>query len=410
MSVFFAFYKIMEVFSKKGRLFIYFLIALAVFSCKQSKKPENESANVAASADTAKKQMVQYDLTVSNAPAEQAKAKQIEALFKGRKFNGCVLVAEGGKIIFDTAMGYANFSTKEKLSLHSSFHLASVTKQFTAMAVIMLKERGKLSYDDKAKKYLPELPYEDVTIRQLLNHTSGVPNILNYIPNFMTYWDTCAVASNSDIPCIFQKFRVRLRFKPGTRFSYNNTGYVLLALIVERVSKEPFSAFVEKNIFEPLGMTDSKIYSAINSPQIKNRVYGYGYYKGRPSLDEDDIRNGLVGEKGVYSSVIDLYKWDQALENRALVHDSSMLEAFNYSSVANGRRVNYGFGWRKVKNEPQIVYHFGHWRAFKTFIIRFTDDKKTIIILNNTGSKGLKNMAIKIINVLYEGDPNPPDL
>src|SRR5262249_22559471 len=157
-------------------------------------------------------------------------------------------------IIFDTAVGYADFKTKTALSLHSSFHLASVSKQFTAMAIMMLKEEGKLNYDDPAKKFIPDFPYPEITVRELLNHTSGLPNITNYIPHFLTYWDSCEVASNADIAHTLSTKKPPLQSKPGTRFSYNNTGYVILGLIVEKVSGISFDQFVMQKIFKPLGM------------------------------------------------------------------------------------------------------------------------------------------------------------
>lgn len=391
--------------------FLIIFFALIILSCEESKK-ETSVKKISPKLDSAG--YIIYDLNISQDSLHRIKGKKIEDLFnklhKNRQFNGAVLVAEDGKIIYADAKGFANFSTKKELTIHSSFHLASVSKQFTAMAIMMLQEEGKLNYDDDVQKYLPDLPYQGITIRHLLNHTSGVPNILNYIPHFMTFWDSCAVAQNCDIPFMLKRNRPSVQFKPGQRFSYNNTGYVLLALIVENITKTPFNEFVEKKIFKRLRMDDSKVYSIIKEAEIRNRVHGYGQYRSLYNLDEDDIRNGLMGEKGVYSSVIDLYKWDQALYSNVLVKDSTLMEGFKSGVLNNGRTINYAFGWRKSKNEEQIVYHFGHWRGFKTCIIRFTADKKLIVILNNTGSRRLKSLSRELIKILYEGEPDTPKL
>lgn len=392
-------------------LFIFSVLLMNLFSCEEPKKGTLHK-KVPPKVDSTGH--IAYDLRISEDSSHQKKAARIRDLFsklhKNRQFNGAILVAEDGKIIYADAKGYANFSTKKELSIHSSFHLASVSKQFTAMAVMMLKEEGKLHYDDDVKKYLPNLPYEGITIRQLMYHTSGVPNILNYIPHFMTFWDSCEVAQNCDIPFMLKRSNPPMQYKPGKRFSYNNTGYVLLALIVERVSKVPFNEFVEKRIFQKLNMEDSKVYSMVKEPEIKNRVNAYGQYRSLYSLDEDDIRNGLMGEKGVYSSVIDLYKWDQALYTEVLVKDSTLREAFEYGKLENGKRIPYGFGWRKSKNHEQIVYHFGHWRGFKTCIIRFTEDKKLIILLNNTGSRRLKSLVRELTKILYSDEDDTPHI
>jgi CubicO group peptidase (beta-lactamase class C family) len=390
-----------------------FNIILLIFVLLSACGPGDESktkTKTILKIDSVQGKALHYDLEVHTDSASVKKAEKIkETLKKYKGFNGSILVARQGKIIFDTAIGYSNFDIKEKLSLHSSFHLASLSKQFTAMAVMILQERGKLHYDDPVIKYIPEIPYPDITIRQVLNHTSGVPNIINYIPTFLNYWDSCEVAKSSDIVYMLAKSKPRLQFKPGKRFLYSNTGYILLAVLVERISGMPFEKFLEENIFIPVQMNDTKVYSAINNCDVPNRVYGYGINRrARHSIDDDDIRNGLIGDKGVYSSVLDLYKWDQVLYTDLLVSPSTLQEAFQYSTASNGRNINYGFGWRKSKDDSQIVYHFGHWRGFKGCIIRFTMDQNLIIILNNTGNKRIKQMAVSLTNILYEDEPFKP--
>jgi CubicO group peptidase (beta-lactamase class C family) len=410
----FCFYYLQKPFMMNRLLLILFSFILlqGISSCgEQGEKKTPIRKSKIAKLDSTGKFVI--DTTAPLDADQQVKAAKVDQLMKRlyqtHQFNGAVLVGEEGKILYKNAFGYANFATKAPLSIHSSFHLASVSKQFTAMAVMMLKEEGKLNYDDDIRKYIPEIPYEGITIRHLLNHTSGIPNILNYIPNYMNFWDSCEIARNHDVAYMLGFHKPSLSFKPGNRFSYNNTGYVLLALIVERVSKIPFDTFMEKRIFQPLNMEDTKIYSMVKEPSLKERAYGYGVRRAFYSLDEDDIRNGLTGEKGVYSSVMDLYKWDQALYTDFLVKDTTLKQAFSYTTLNNGRKVNYGFGWRKSKETDQIVYHFGHWRGFNTCIIRFVDDHKVIIILNNTGNRRVKYLAKELIKILYGGKDNSPE-
>ncbi|HEY8401322.1 MAG TPA: serine hydrolase domain-containing protein [Cytophagaceae bacterium] len=390
-------------------LTVCFLLVTAC-SDKDRKQQEDDILKI----DTIQTRFPQIDsLVISNAPEDLEKAKKIEELvqkeYNRRAFNGTVLVVNKGKVIYASAKGKANFNTQTDLTIHSSFHLASVSKQFTAMAIMMLKEQGKLDYDDDITKYLSEIPYKGITIRNLLNHTSGLPNILNYVPHYLSYWDSCKIARNADLPYILQTTKPRIQYHPNQRFSYNNTGYVLLAVLVETIAQMPYEEFIEKNIFKPLNMTNSCVYNITDESKLTNRAYGYTTYRGRYVLNEDDIRNGFVGEKGIYSSVVDLYKWDRALNTELLVSKETLEEAFSYSTVKNGRKINYGFGWRKSKKEEQIVYHFGHWRAFNSLLLKFTKDDNTIILLNNTGSRRIKKIARDIINVLYENEKEVPE-
>jgi CubicO group peptidase (beta-lactamase class C family) len=379
------------------RLFLGAGILLLVSACSTNHKKEVRVKQIDSSAVLMKFNLDKADDTIS-----VHKALLIKDLLKKnfKDFNGAVLVSEKGRIIFDTAIGFSDFKTKTRLSLHSSFHLASVSKQFTAMGIMILQEEGKLNYDDPVYKFIPELPYKEITIRQLLNHTSGLPNITNYLPHFLTFWDSCEIAGNNDIIYALNKYKPPLLSKPGTRFSYNNTGYILLGSIVEKVSGIPFDKFITQRIFKPLQMNDSRVYSMINNCEVPNRVYGFSHYRGGHSPDENDIRNGLTGEKGVYSSVIDLYKWDQALYTDVLVSQNTIKKAFDFGKVKSGRKINYGFGWRKDKMNGDIVYHFGHWRGFKACIIRFTKEKNLIVILNNTGNRRLRQMALSITRIL----------
>jgi CubicO group peptidase (beta-lactamase class C family) len=384
------------------------LFIISICSCQEHENKNNINANV-------EKRPVEHNeekelkFEYSSSANKLKFNNYFHKLSKYGRFKGVVLVADESGIIFDTAIGFANYHTRDSLTVNSSFHLASVSKQFTAMGIMILKEEGKLNFDDPVEKYIKSWPYKGITIRHLLNHTSGVANILNYIDHFLQYWDTCQIAENKHVPFIL-KHNVRyIENKPGNRFSYNNTNYVLLATLIEEITGASYAEFIAKKIFRPLKMNNSTVYNYFDETNLKNRAIGYNTNGSWYSKDENDIRNGLIGDKGIYSTVRDLYLWDQALYTNRLVSQKSLDEAFSYSKNNKGQIVNYGFGWRKSKNYEDLVYHFGHWRGFNACMIRIYDQHKTVIILNNTNYRHIKSAAEGALNILYEGNV-PPEL
>ncbi|MBL4656883.1 MAG: beta-lactamase family protein, partial [Flavobacteriales bacterium] len=214
------------------------------------------------------------------------------------------------------------------------FSVASVSKQFTAMAIMILKEQEKLNYDDKIIKYLPKLPYENITIRHLLTHTSG---LVPYHRNFLDeHWDKTKIGDNDYLLSLLEEHNPPLVFEPGESWAYNNTGYCLLATIVERVSGLSFEAFLDKYIFAPLGMTSSRVYTKLSNTTPEDYVRGHVYSILRNKYEDADgtgdnrsyYRGGMVGERGVISTTGDLLKWDRALYTEKLVAKQTLEEAF----------------------------------------------------------------------------------
>ena len=191
----------------------------------------------------------------------QDRVAQIDSLFApvtGKPaFNGNVLIAEKGNIIYQKSFGKADLEKNLPLNSESVFELASVSKQFTAMGIMILKKQNKLSYDDSLRKFFPELPYHNITVLQLLQHTSGLPD---YMPLFNEHWDSTKIAVNSDIIKLLSQYKPDTLFAPGAKWEYSNTGYALLASIIEKVSGKKFGEFLRKNIFEPLGMKRTQVY------------------------------------------------------------------------------------------------------------------------------------------------------
>jgi len=325
-------------------------------------------------------------------------------------FNGAVLVAEKGTIIYSKSFGFANLQTKENVQSNYQFRLASAGKQITAMTVMILKERGKLDYDDQLKKYFPELPYDRITIRHLLTHTSGLPD---YVKLFDSKWNKIDhstgktnYATKHDLFRLLIKHHPPRLFTPGERYQYSNTGYVMLALLTEKVSDIPFHLFLKKNIFEPLKMTSTLLYSPIRNDTLKKRVYGY-----RPKLDGngfilvgDHYLNGMEGDGEIYSSVEDFFIWAMTLYSERLVSQFSLNEAFTPVQLNDGSTYNYGFGWgiETTATGKKKVSHHGGWVGFRSGIDREIDEKNIIILLTNTSSPSIWEIRKAISNILND--------
>jgi len=326
------------------------------------------------------------DSTVVAQKAEELD-KRFQRLVKLTGFNGTVLYSEKGKVILKKAYGYHNVRRKkDSLSTSDPLQLASVSKMFTAMAVMLLKNEGQLDYEDDIRKYIPEFPYEGVTVRMLLTHRSGLPR---YMSIAQDHWTNKKIPlDNDEVIDLFVSYRPDPYFKPGDGFHYCNTNYVLLVNIVEEISGKHFEDFMKERIFEPLDMDSSFIYQMRDDTTVtlyvKEGVPGY-YHRGwRWREMTNDYLNGVMGDKGVYTSVNDLYKYDQALDHFTLLPDSILKEAFEPGSPKYWRRKNnYGFGWRIKDDMDSTVYHFGWWKGFRTFYIRDMKHHKTLIVLTN---------------------------
>jgi CubicO group peptidase (beta-lactamase class C family) len=334
----------------------------------------------------------------------QDKARELDALltelYENRDLNGVVLAAQKGKVIFKKAYGYANFETQTLLTTSTPFNLAAVSKQFTAMGIMILAERGKLKYDDSIVNYLPELDYKDITIRHLLNHTSG---LVEYVKLFETYeWGTSKIADNNDVIEFFEKYKPKPRFKAGSAYRYSNTGYVLLACIIERVSGQSFEVFLKQNIFDPLGMRHSFAYNLKMKKCPQQRAMGYAIARTRIEHYDLIFLDGIMGDGNVYCSADDLFKWDQALYTEKLVKKSTLALAFTPGRLNDGRFTHYGFGWI-ISTDRKIMKHPGAWRGFSAMIHRNIAAKSTLIFLDNSTNSYRSRIIRTLLNCL-EGE------
>ncbi len=313
--------------------------------------------------------------------------KKFKRLQRLTGFNGTVMYSEKGHLIFKKAYGFANVRRhRDSLTTHSAFQLASVSKMFSAMVIMILKTEGKVDYDADIRTYLPKFPYKGVTCRLLMTHRSGLPR---YMSLALDHWKNKRIPmDNNDVMDLFAEYKPDVYFKPNHGFHYCNTNYALLANVVEAVTGKHFDEVVDEKIFKPLGMNDSFVYNMRNDSTVplyvEKGVPGY-YHRGwRWRRMENDYLNGVMGDKNVYTSVEDLYKYDCALDNFTLVPDSVLREAFKKGSPKYWRRKdNYGFGWRIKTSMDSVVYHFGWWKGFRTFYLRDMRHQKTLVVLTN---------------------------
>lgn len=331
-------------------------------------------------------------LAQSAVPKAKIFEEYITKMVELNEFNGNVLVAEKGKIIYQKAIGQRSARYGDLLNLGAQFRLASASKPFTAIAIMRLKEVGKLDYDDPIQKYIPEWPYEGATIRNLLNHTSGVPDH-NYLfnrywkPGLSPYDPERIIESSDQMIQMFIDHQPEVDFQPGEKYGYRDTGYHLLSIIIERVSGIPFHQYMREEVFLPAGMDDTYVFSPLREDLLANRAYGI-----MPDLDGTGLKtldfhylSPLTGANGVYSTLEDLYRWDRILYTEQLVSASALDEAFMPAILNNGDSTSYGFGWSmgKTSSGGKMVSHSGYSVGFGIEIIRELDEDNTIIILTN---------------------------
>ncbi|MBC8045443.1 MAG: beta-lactamase family protein, partial [Fimbriimonadaceae bacterium] len=339
----------------------------------------------------------------------------LTSFYNNGNLNGNVLIAEKGKVVYKKSFGFSNETTKEKLNDNSIFELASVSKQFTAMAIVILKEKGKLNYEDKISKYIPELSdYPNITIRNLLNHTGGLPD---YMEIMDTTFDKSKIATNKDIISTFAKLKPQVLFEPNTNWEYSNTGYALLASIIEKVTGMSYGEYLHKVIFKPLEMTNTFVYRRRFEPKkIDNYAYGYIFsdslnkYILPDDLAESKIvvwLDGIVGDGTVNSTVIDLLKWDRALYTDKLISKESKNEIFTSAEINDKSKTDYGFGWFIEDNGVygNIVNHTGGWPGYMTFIDRHIQNDYTIIVLLNYINNNTYIPVADLRRILYNIEP-----
>lgn len=309
----------------------------------------------------------------------------MQNLHKHSGFNGNVLVAKGGKILYENAFGWANYLTRDSLKLNSQFELASVSKTMTGTAILMLMEQGKLKLDQNVKDFFPNFPYDGITIRLLLTHRSGMMNYVYFTDDIYRkqHLDQRKGLNNAQEMALIAQYKPAPFNKPNVRFLYNNSNFMVLGAIIEKVSGMPYAQFMKENIFKPADMVHTNVYSKAVYEKIPADVVGHDRNSWRYSVAQNFL-DGPVGDKGIYSTVADLFLFDRALRSGRLIKQSTQDSAYTDRNPMLRGHFNYGYGWRLFEAPGQkVVYHTGWWHGFRHIFLRDMKNDVTIVLLGN---------------------------
>lgn len=329
------------------------------------------------------------------------KESAIDRLFEiytGNVPGAALMIIKDDKPLHTKTYGLAHVEKKIPVETRTNFRLASFTKQFTAMCIMTLEEQGKLSYDQTLNDILPEFPVygNQITIRHLLHHTSGLIDYESLIPDTATI----QVLDRDVLHMMMQQDSTY--FPPGDEYRYSNSGYAVLAMIVEQVSGQRFAQFLKKHIFDPLGMTRTVAYEK-GVTEVENRAVGYANEDGKLVFKDQSLTSAVLGDGGIYSSVEDLFKWDQALYTEKLARFETLEQAFTPAVLNDGTKLDYGFGWRIDKYQGrERVHHTGQTCGFTTIIQRYPKQRFSIIILTNRNEPMLMELADRLADLFFD--------
>lgn len=376
---------------------------------------------------------------------DAAQAARVDALFKDFDHpnapGATVMIIHKGKPVFANGYGLADLETKTPCTTNTNFRLASVSKQFTAMAVLILSERGKLKLEERLTDFFPEFPaYEkQITVQHLLTHTSGLLDYEDLIPPGTTIpvldqdvlrlvidetgdapklgvqnvtWTENAAENEAKLKreldrqftVATQTSALKTYFPPGSQYRYSNTGYSLLALIVEARSGQKFARFLKENIFEPLKMSNTLAYEQGFSV-VPNRAFGHTRRSNVWLRTDQSLTSSVLGDGGIYSSLTDLFKWDQSLYKSKLVSERMLRAAIAPHTPTDKKGRSYGYGWYLTEYRGlKVIYHSGETIGFRTRLFRIPEKQFSVIILANRADAKLEDLANRIADiVLFDG-------
>jgi CubicO group peptidase (beta-lactamase class C family) len=330
-----------------------------------------------------------------------ADAARIDAIFAplaDAKSPGCaVLVRKDGKTVFERGYGVRDLRTLAPIDARTNFRLASFTKQFTAMAIMLLVDDGKLRYDESLTEIFPDFPEygRAITVRRLLTHTGGLPDYEDLMEGGP--WTEARQIQDDEVLALLKR-PAKPKFAAGTSWAYSNSGYVVLGLIVAKVSGVPFDEFLARRIFAPLHMDRTLVYRK-GKNEVTNRAFGHTKEAGGFVETDQSSTSATLGDGGIYSNLADLARWDEALEKHTLLAESKMKPA--WTAASNAGKAAYGFGWfLDPYHGRERVWHEGGTRGFGTVIERFTAEKLTIVILCNRTDLDPPKLALQVADVL----------
>ena len=309
----------------------------------------------------------------------------IKNLHKTRGFNGNILVAKKGKIIYQNAIGWADYLRRDSLKINSKFELASVSKTMTGTAIMQLWERGKIKLDQDVREFFPDFPYEGVTIRLLLTHRSGMMNYVYFTDDLYRkqHINQRKGLTNAEEMALIAKYKPTRFNKPNARFLYNNSNYMVLGSIIEKVTGKTYEQYMKENVFVPAGMKNTNVYSKAVYDKIPVDVVGHDRGTWRYSVAQNFL-DGPVGDKGIYSTMGDLLIFDRALRAGRLLKKATMDSAYTAHNPLLRGHFSYGYGWRTFDAPgQQVVYHTGWWHGFRHIYLRDMKNDITIVLLSN---------------------------
>jgi CubicO group peptidase (beta-lactamase class C family) len=290
-----------------------------------------------------------------------------------------VVVIAGGRPVFMRGYGLAEVESSTAVTERTNFRLASLTKAFTAMAILLLVNDGRLRLDEHVRTILPDFPAygRDIRIRHLLSHTSGLRPYLDFVADA-----PARQIRDRDVLALLHLAKAT-EFPPGAAFRYGDSGYAILALVVETVSGVPFARFLHDRIFAPIGMTSTIAYEP-GGPAVPDRAMGYALTPGGVSPADQSVTSAVLGDGGIYSSVRDLVAWDRALDSRALVDPQLQQLAWTPAALNDGARARYGFGWFIDRDATELrLFHYAETSGFTNFIVKYPDRRLTVVVLTN---------------------------
>jgi CubicO group peptidase (beta-lactamase class C family) len=366
--------------------------------------------------------------SAGHASPDDTLSSRIDAVFSDLVHLGdpgaSVLVVRDGKVLLERGYGVRDLRSKEKIDPQTNFRLASVTKQFTAMAIMLLVHDGKLHYDDHLTDIFPDFPAygKSITVRNLLNHTGGLPDYEEVMEREAKHggqtWNAEHQIQDNEVLALLESQPTGL-FPPDTRWEYSNSGYVVLGLIVAKVSGIPYREFLQQRIFTPLKMADTLVYQK-GKNTVSRRAYGHSKEAGKLIETDQSSTSATLGDGGIYSNVADLAKWDAGLREHTLLSETEMQPALTPVKLADGGEprwprdpqlggppegpvVRYGFGWFLDPYHGHARnYHDGSTEGFRTAIQRLVGDHFTIIVLCNRTDLNASALSLKIADLLFQ--------
>jgi CubicO group peptidase (beta-lactamase class C family) len=360
---------------------------LILTSCSSKNNDKNKSVDPAKSKPLDTVALLAYNPKNADKKIDEV----MKELHRTRGFNGNVLVAKKGKIIYENAIGWADYLHRDSLKLGSQFELASVTKTMTSTAILMLMERGKLTLDDNVKKFFPNFPYEGITIRLLLTHRSGMMNYVYFIDDIYRsqHLNQRKGLTNADAMKMIAEYKPHPFNVPNKRFLYNNSNFMVLGAIIEKVSGMSYAQFMKQNVFIPASMMHTNVYSKAVYDKIPVDVVGHDRGQWRYSVAQNFL-DGPVGDKGVYSTIADLFLFDRALRAGRLLKQATLDSAYVPRNPMLHGHFSYGYGWRTFTAPGQeVIYHTGWWHGFRHIYLRDMKNDITIVLLSNLANGSL---------------------